>query len=121
MSQPRGAGRSSMQECIENCTECHRVCLETVTHCLQQGGAHAEASHIRLLLDCVQICQTSADFMSRGSELHAQTCGVCADICERCARDCERWGEDPQMKACAEVCRRCATSCHQMSGMARAA
>jgi len=108
----------AMQECIRNCTECHRVCLETVAHCLQLGGPHAEAAHIRLLLDCVQICATSADFMTRRSDLHARTCAVCAEVCERCAEDCEQFGDDEQMKRCAEVCRRCAQSCRQMAHMA---
>ncbi len=65
----------AMEECIQNCLDCYRVCLEMVTHCLQMGGRHAEASHIRLLLDCVEICRTSADFMLRGSPRHHLTYG----------------------------------------------
>ncbi len=108
-----------MQQCIQNCTECHRICLETVQHCLQMGGKHAEAAHIRLLLDCAQICATSADFMIRGSDLHPRTCGVCAEVCVRCAEECERIADgDEMMLRCAEVCRRCAESCRQMSGTA---
>jgi MinD superfamily P-loop ATPase len=93
--------------------------MNTVTYCLQKGGNHAEQSHIRLLLDCAEICETSANFMLRTSELHARTCGVCAEVCERCAQDCDRMGDDAQMKACADMCRRCAESCRQMA-MARA-
>lgn len=104
-----------MKRCIENCDECHRVCVETVQHCLQKGGHHAEASHIRLLLDCAQICQTSEDFMLRGSDLHPLTCGACAEVCARCAEDCERMADDEMMRRCAEVCRRCAESCRQMA------
>ncbi len=108
-----------MEECIQACTNCHHICLETISHCLQMGGKHAESNHIRLLLDCAQICQTSADFMLRGSDLHPRTCGVCAEVCERCADDCERVDpNDTQMRACADVCRRCAASCRQMVGMA---
>lgn len=104
-----------MRRCIQECLECYSVCTETVTHCLEKGGMHAEAGHIRLLLDCATICQTSADFMLRGSELHTRTCGVCAEACERCAADCEKMADDPVMKHCAEVCRRCAESCRKMS------
>ena len=105
-----------MRNCIENCLDCHRLCVETTTHCLTMGGRHAEASHIRGLLDCAQICATSADFMLRQSSHHAYTCGVCAEICKRCADDCERLaGGDPLMLRCAEMCRRCAESCHGMS------
>lgn len=105
-----------MQACITNCLDCHRTCLETVSHCLEMGGPHAEARHVRLLLDCAQICTTSADFMLRASEFHPQTCGVCADVCERCAEDCERFDDD-FMQACAAACRRCAESCRHMAQM----
>ncbi len=103
-----------MEQCIQNCTDCHHICLETVSHCLEMGGEHAEVNHIRLLLDCAEICQTSANFMIRGSEFHARTCGVCAEICERCAADCERFG-DEFMNQGAQICRRCAESCRQMA------
>ncbi len=107
---------SDMEQCIANCTNCHRVCAETLGHCLQIGGKHAELRHIRLLMDCAQICQTSADFMIRGSELHPRVCALCADLCERCAQDCERVDRnDEQMKACADLCRRCAESCGKMA------
>ncbi len=104
-----------MQACIATCQECHSTCLQTVTYCLQQGGRHAEAAHIRVLLDCAELCQTSANFMLRGSELHGRICGVCAEVCERCAQDCDQFGDDPQMRACAEACRRCAGSCRHMA------
>ncbi len=106
-----------MGRCIELCQECHDVCLSTVGYCLQKGGAHAEPAHIRLLLDCVEICQTSANFMVRGSELHTETCRACAEVCERCAEDCERLGNDTRMRECAETCRQCAESCRHMSAV----
>lgn len=105
-----------MQECIERCSNCHDTCVETVTHCLRQGGSHAEAEHIQTLLDCAQICDASRDFMLRGSGLHHDTCRLCADACERCAKSCERIEDDEQMQRCAEECRRCAESCRQMAG-----
>ena len=105
-----------MEQCIQNCQDCHRVCLELVTHCLQLGDKHAEATHIRLLLDCAQVCATSADFMIRGSDMHGYTCGACAEVCARCAEECERMAEgDELMLRCAEVCRRCAESCRRMA------
>jgi hypothetical protein len=118
MTMHQGTEHSShqeMQQCIQNCLDCHRICLETVTYCLQQGGHHAEASHIRTLLDCAEICQTSANFMTRGSEFHPRTCGVCAEVCERCAESCGQMGNDAQMQACADMCRRCAESCRRMA------
>ncbi|MBH8555611.1 four-helix bundle copper-binding protein [Nostocaceae cyanobacterium CENA357] len=104
-----------MQQCIQNCLDCHSICLNSVAYCLQKGGRHAEPAHIRLMLDCAEICNTCANFMLRGSDLHARTCGVCAEICQRCADNCDRMGDDAQMKACADMCRRCADSCRQMA------
>lgn len=108
-------GTQEMQHCIQECTNCHTVCTQTVNYCLEQGGKHAQAQHIGLLLDCVEICSTSADFMLRGSSFHAKTCGVCADVCERCAQSCDQFGDDEQMKACAQARRSCASSCQQMA------
>lgn len=113
---------SEISECIENCSDCHDVCMETIAHCLQLGGEHAAAEHIRTLLDCAQACDASRDFMLRGSELHAAMCGLCADACERCAESCEQLaGNDDVMRNCAEVCRRCAESCRRMSGATHSA
>jgi hypothetical protein len=106
----------SMQHCIQVCLECHSICLETIQHCLSKAGKHADPAHIRLLSDCAQICQTSADFMLRGSNIHTDTCEVCAKTCEQCAEDCEQFKGDPDMKKCADICRQCAESCHEMAG-----
>lgn len=89
-----------MQQCIDECQRCHSVCTTTVTHCLQQGGKHTEPEHITLLLDCAQICGTSADYMLRGAHLHTQTCATCADVCRACAESCDRVGDDDVMRRC---------------------
>lgn len=118
MSHHTNHQNQAMQQCIDNCLNCHRICLQTVTHCLSIGGPHAAPAHIGLLLDCAEICQTSANFMLRNSYFHAHTCGVCAEICEDCAEDCEGFGADQAMQECARQCRRCAESCQEMAGMA---
>jgi Domain of Unknown Function (DUF326) len=105
----------ALEQCIENCLRCHRMCLEVAARHFR-GEATLEAAHLRLLLDCAEICETSASFMIRGSDLHPETCAACATICEACADECDRHGEDPHMAACAEICRRCAQSCREMAG-----
>ena len=105
-----------MQECITNCQNCHAACLQMLaSHCLEVGGKHVAADHVKLILDCVQICQTSADFMLRGSAHHAHICRECAEICEACAKSCEEVGD---MDDCVQACRACAQSCAQMGRMA---
>ena len=104
----------AMNECIDNCTQCHAICLETINYCLTKGGEHAAPQHIALLASCADICATSASAMLRGAEIHTVICGACAEACRRCARDCEAMG-DAEMKRCAEICRRCAESCAAMA------
>jgi len=108
---------AEMKQCIQNCTNCHNICVQTIAHCLQMGGKHIEAAHLKSLLDCADTCRISADFMLRGSALHPQVCGVCAEACARCAESCAQFGDDAQMKACAEECLRCAASCREMAKM----
>lgn len=105
-----------LQECIDECQHCHATCVATISHCLELGGKHAEREHISLLADCAQICQTSADFMLRGSRHHGRACAICPELCRVCADDCERIDpKDQMMRECAEACRRCASFCDRMA------
>ncbi|HEV8604353.1 MAG TPA: four-helix bundle copper-binding protein [Tepidisphaeraceae bacterium] len=110
-----------MQQCIQNCRDCQRICMLTLTHCFARGGEMAEATHLRLLMDCAEMCQTSANFMLRVSDLHPYTCAVCAQVCEHCKQSCERFGQSDQLQLCADACQRCADSCHYMAQAAVAA
>jgi hypothetical protein len=107
---------SEMRDCIQNCLDCHSICVETMNHCLMMGGPHADASHIRILADCAQICTTAADFMLRNSPDHPKACSMCADSCRKCAESCDAMADnDPTMRECADSCKRCAASCLQMA------
>ena len=108
---------ADMKKCIEECQSCSSVCTETVRHCLDMGGRHAEAGHITTMLDCAEICRTSANFMLRHSALHTETCTACAVVCRACEASCREL-DGPEMKRCAEECARCAESCERMAGMA---
>jgi Domain of Unknown Function (DUF326) len=105
---------SQIDQCIQSCLDCHRICLETITHCLLMGGEYASEKRILLLQDCAEICDTNANFMTRNSDLHATICSTCAEVCLRCAEDCEQFGDDDLLKACAKACRRCAEYCQLM-------
>ena len=105
-----------MQKCTQLCQECHALCTQTVVHCLKLGGRHAAPDHIRLLLDCAQICETTAQYLLRGSSLHERMCGLCAEVCRQCGENCVQVaGDDQMVKQCAEMCRRCAGSCERMA------
>ena len=109
----------AMEQCIGDCTNCHRICLETAArHFAGERTPRLDEGLVRLLLDCSEICRTSADFMIRGSNMHPRTCSACSAICTRCADECDQMGDDPYMAACAEICRRCAGSCAEMAAAA---
>ena len=108
---------AEMRTAIDNCLSCYAICEETKVHCLHMGGRHADPEHLATLADCARLCETSANFMLRSSELHHEVCRVCAEACERCASSCEQvgGGKDDLLRRCAEECRRCAESCRQMA------
>jgi len=101
---------------IHDCLLAHRACIECSIHCIARGGRHAARDHQTLLNDCAEICQTAANFMTRGSPRHADVCGVCAEACEACSDECGRMGpDDTHMMRCAELCRICATTCRDVA------
>jgi len=112
MNQPTHT-EHAMQTCIEACTRCYQVCLQTaMNHCLKIGGKHVEADHFRLMMNCAEICQTSANFQLSSSKFSYRLCEVCAEVCEACVESCEKIGG---MDECVEACEKCAESCREMA------
>lgn len=109
---------AEMRRCLDECQSCEAICLQTLSYCMEKGGNHADPHHVALLVDCAKICETSANFLARGSTQHAQACGACADICKACEESCEQWPDDAVMKACADACRSCYESCRKMASAA---
>lgn len=103
-----------VQKCIELCMRCHEACLETLNHCIRSG--HSAPAHVRILLDCAEICQTSANILIRNSDVHRPVCAACAAACEACASSCRQFVGDEIMKNCGEICRECAQACNELAG-----
>ncbi|MGW0766457.1 four-helix bundle copper-binding protein [Streptomyces sp. NPDC002676] len=104
-----------MQDCVDACMNCHGVCEETMSSCLQMGG-QAQMQIMRALMDCSETTRMCADMMMRRSPLSAEMCTLCAQACDMCAEACMSLPDDPQMMRCAEACRRCAEMCLAMAG-----
>jgi len=102
---------SVVDECIDACQACHRICLETAAYCFEQGGRSAEPAYIALLLACAERCQTNIDFMARESHYYTVTCAVCRDVCQQCADTFRRFAGDSQLQRCAQCCQQCADLC----------
>lgn len=102
--------------CLMSCRSCASVCEKTINYCRQQGGKHAEDSHLNAISDCIQACKLSENFMKRGSQMSGQACKFCREACLKCAETCDAFAGDKVMKDCADECRKCAQSCEGMSG-----
>jgi len=107
-----------VQQCIEECLNCYAACTMTAQYAIGEGGEKADPALVGVLLDCAEICQTSANFLLRGSPYHDSTCGACAEICRACEEACRTFSDDEQMLHCAELCASCAESCDSMVTMA---
>lgn len=126
MNSPRsepGAGMhagktgAEMQRCIDACLACHATCVSMLArHCVEHGGAHVEAGHVRTMLACAEVCRAAAAVMMIGEPHHRALCQVCADICTACAESCAAVGD---MDACVAACRACADACRAMAGTHR--
>lgn len=110
----KGNPGKAFQDTARAVQSCQSICIETIQHCLQVGGAHVAPSHLRLMQDCADACETTPKFLLRGSPQHGQITAACATLCELCAQSCEQFTGDAQMKACADECRRCAAACQQL-------
>jgi hypothetical protein len=107
-----------MQRCIDNCLNCHEVCVRTMEHWFELRGKNVAGSQIRALSDCSAVTQANAGFVIRGSQFLNRSCALCAEICRECERECGRMEDDLIMRRCADACRRCAESCERMAQVA---
>lgn len=117
MGEGQDHEHDEIQQCIEECLNCHAACTMTAQYALGEGGDKADAGLVGVLLDCAEICQTSANFMLRGSPYHGATCAACAELCRATEDALRDFGDDEQMAHCAEMCATCATSCERMAAM----
>jgi hypothetical protein len=112
----RSTLQNDRKECIEDCLDCYRICTDTaMSHCLPAGGEHVEPEHFRLMLNCAELCRTTAGFLLSESEFGLGICALCEEVCEACADSCRSIGG---MEDCVQACEMCAESCAAM-GMQR--
>lgn len=91
--------------------DCARTCNETLSYCLEQGGEHVAAEHLKSMIDCIDVCTTTARLDERESPLHKQAMELCAEACKACEESCEQFEGDVRMTECANVCRQCYEHC----------
>jgi hypothetical protein len=70
-NMPMAQETHPMAPAVELCWECRTICMDTLFgYCLERGGEHAEAAHVKLMFDCIEITQVAADLMRRKLPQH---------------------------------------------------
>ncbi len=72
------------------------------------------AEGFRLMVNCAELCQVSANLQLSGSTYSSRLCAVCAEVCQACADSCR---DLDGMDSCVQACDTCAASCRNMSAM----
>ena len=99
-----------------NCKACAETCQKALDYCATKGGKYAEASVTNALEDCITACQSTEDFLNRGSAyLESKACTLTIDAANNCAKSCDKFNTDNQMLACANECRKCVGNCSKIS------
>ncbi len=108
---------AEMQTSIQACMDCHKMCMETMTHCMTKSGKHMDMGMMSMMRDCSEMCMMAMNMMMSGSEFMHRTCMLCAEMCEKCGMMCEQMSDDSKMMECAAACHNCAESCKMMGMM----
>lgn len=105
----------SIEQCIADCLACYQECMSCLPYSLSLGGKYVEQKHLTLMMECAQICNTSATLMQIEGQFSHQLCQLCAKVCQACEESCTSIDEDDSMMhKCADMCRKCADSCNHM-------
>lgn len=90
--------------------ECTKACYNCFIKCLEEKDTPIMAACIKINVDCAQICQTTAAFISRGSEDSKSLMKICVEICKKCNEICSKHNPD-HCQQCADACYKCAIAC----------
>src|SRR6266487_5694265 len=77
-----------VRACIDATSYCDTACTETLTYSLDSESDLFDQRHLRLLIDCCEVCQTTQNILLRASELSVMLSAVCAEACEKVAAHC---------------------------------
>lgn len=112
---PHLSSLNSTQSCMDVCTQCHQTLMHAaMQYSLISGGVHLEPRHFRLMINCAEICQTTANFHLSDSEFCRNLALMTAEICELCASSCKKIGD---LEECVQACLQCAQGCREMNRM----
>ena len=109
---------NAMGALLDRLDECAQVCALCADACLSEDMVADLRKCIRLNLDCVAVCITTADILGRQTDIDPSVLQAvlqaCLVTCEACAAECEIHADmHEHCRVCAEACRECAAACRQ--------
>lgn len=104
------------QSCVDACNRCAQLCQECFRLCLDERDMNAREHCMLDLIDCAEVCSTTACVMSRRSKHVKEFLNLCATMCDECATECSRFTTEHN-RSCADACRQCAQECRNMANM----
>jgi hypothetical protein len=115
MSESRVPSASDLRAAFLACLRAHEACEAAVAHALRAQEGEAVDERVGALLDCADVCRTTARHIRYGSPLLRGTAGVAAELCERAAEACLALAHTPALPTWAEACRRSAACCRRLA------
>ncbi|MDZ7731308.1 MAG: four-helix bundle copper-binding protein [Natrialbaceae archaeon] len=103
---------TTIDECIDHCSEAAQACEWCADACLDEGADMARC--VRLCRDVADLTTVHARFMARNSGYHTDLAAVCADACDACAEECATFDHE-HCQVCAEAVSKAAESCRAMA------
>lgn len=80
------------------------ACNAAFAYCTQQDEIE-DPELLACMVDCVDLCTTTASLIVRGSEHADDLREVCAELTKCVEESCEEYGDDEVLTACADACR----------------
>ncbi|MBA2248813.1 MAG: four-helix bundle copper-binding protein [Chitinophagaceae bacterium] len=101
------------QQIIAALNNCAAECNHCANACLDEQDVKMLAKCIKLDIDCVEICSTTASLLARDSAHGHHLLKECVEVCNACAEECEKHSAMgmEHCKTCADACRTCADAC----------
>jgi len=117
MSETRVPSPTDLRAAFLACLRAHEACEAAVGQVLRTDDGAVD-ERVGALLDCADVCRTTARQIRHGSPLLRGTAGVAAELCERAAEACAALARVPAMQGYAEACRRSAACCRRLADLA---
>lgn len=110
-----------LRDCIEACGDCLRVLRSYARNGARAGpGSRRERAMWRLMLDCAEVCEATANLLRADLACPPQRIEACRKLCAECAAACDATAPSGPIGACAAACRRCAQACMAVSARSAA-